>query len=232
MGAKAATATAARSGRLAKSAPAEGFLASRDVFEEDEDEGVETREPRSLRKDTGVRDASRNLSTIGSSRVWIKIIDLFPRNGDSQKSGFDYSVPSSPSIRNNPPMTIAHFRLPHPPSYHSPLPTNDYPSIPVNYLSFSPTGTHLFASPADGRSFRILELRPAGAMGSVTRGEVKGEVWDQYELRRGSTVGDVSDIKWNDDGRWIGVATGRGTIREYIYISATPRAHLDRYIPS
>lgn len=113
--------------------------------------------------------------------------------------------------------TIAHFKLP--PSRHS------VPSVPtrsrrfsevghsaVSHLAFSPDGTTLFAAPVDGRSFHLFELHPHTR--ASEKEQVQGEVWHLYELKRGNTASEVVEVNWSRDGRWIGVATGRGTVRK------------------
>ena len=85
---------------------------------------------------------------------------------------------------------------------------------PVSYLSFSPSGNQLFAAASDGRVFHIVDVHPAGALKLGVRGACKGEVWQLYELRRGSTAASVCEVTWDRECRWIGVGTGLGTIRE------------------
>jgi hypothetical protein len=135
---------------------------------------------------------------------WIKIIDLFSPEG---------------GIR-----TIAHFRLP--PSRHLGSPpstrnrrcseTHSSSSSTTAHLSFSPDGTTLFAAPMDGRSFHLFDIHPHLSSPASIKKEtqVQGEVWHLYELKRGNTAAEVSTVEWSRDGRWIGVATGRGTVRK------------------
>jgi len=114
--------------------------------------------------------------------------------------------------------TIAHFRLP--PSRHTvPNVTNGNRKFSetghsaVSHLAFSPDGTTLFAAPADGKSFHLFEIHPHSTSPG-NQAEVQGEVWHLYELRRGNTISEVVEVNWSRDGRWIGVATGRGTVRK------------------
>jgi WD40 repeat protein len=138
-------------------------------------------------------------STDSSSRIktggeWIKILDI-----------------SSSNMR-----TIAHFKLP--PSRTSGVPSvaartrrfSETGHSPVSHLAFSPDGTTLFAAPADGRSFHLFDIHPY----TQSSQQVQGEVWHLYELRRGNTASEVVEVKWSRDERWIGVATGRGTVRK------------------
>jgi WD40 repeat protein len=196
------------------------------------EEDVRARDPSSL---------SASLSTTGESGgEWIKIIDLFPRRRAPSTSrgtgGRRASLTATTSLTGTPPLPeiVAHFRLPSakPPSspaVSAPTRSRITPNStisPVSCLSFSPDGTRLLASPSDGRSLHILEVHPAGlhplnarissgnARTRNSTGLMGGEVWHQYELRRGNTSADVSDIQWSNDGRWVGVGTSRGTVRE------------------
>jgi WD40 repeat protein len=157
--------------------------------------------------------------------MWIKVIDLFPR--PSQKDR-DETTTASTSIGSNRsgklaapviPDLIAHFRLPATQSYipasHDSASANrpHPPSSSVAHLSFSPDGTHLFAAPKDGKAFHIFRLHPAGLLRDRLRGPCKGEAVHVYELRRGNTSASVCEVSWDSRGRWIGVGTGKGTIR-------------------
>jgi hypothetical protein len=93
--------------------------------------------------------------------------------------------------------TVAHFRVPVK-TLHS------VGEQGISLLSFSPDGTQLTAAQADGKACHVFQIHPG----------TKSEVLHLYELRRGNTVASVKEIVW--DARWIGVATGRGTIRECI----------------
>lgn len=199
MGAQAAQ--RATNGRMASSAPnqstlalAEGEVESRSLDDssvlDDSTTSVDTPSPSST------RDAESS-SSRKQGGEWIKMIDIC-------------------NFR-----TIAHFRLPA--SRHS------VPSVPtrsrrvseaghtaVSHLAFSPDGTTLFATPVDGRSFHLFDVHPhTPSEHQVCEAEqVQGEVWHMYELRRGNTASEVVEVKWSDDGRWIGTATGRGTVRK------------------
>jgi hypothetical protein len=189
---------------MAISAPANSTLA----LEEGEVESRSLDESSLLDESTTSIDppapsASPLRSTDSSSRIksggeWIKIIDI-----------------SSPNMR-----TVAHFKLP--PSRTSGVPSvaartrrfSEAGHSPVSHLSFSPDGTTLFAAPADGRSFHLFDIHPHVNPNAQSREQVQGEVWHLYELRRGNTASEVVEVKWSKDGRWIGVATGRGTVRK------------------
>jgi hypothetical protein len=135
--------------------------------------------------------------------VWVKIVDLFPRGN-----------------KNAEPDLVAQFRLPPSRTLVSPLQSQGVRShavqreYPIAQLSFSPEGSRLFASAADGRDFHILDVRPRGGGFIHRRGGSKGEVWDVYVLRRGNTAADVRSVSWAPDERWIAVSTGKGTVRE------------------
>jgi hypothetical protein len=100
----------------------------------------------------------------------------------------------------------------------------------VTHLAFSPDGTALFAAPADGRSFHLFEIHPHNTS-SQNQSEVQGEVWHLYELRRGNTVSEVVEVNWSSDGRWIGVATGRGTVRKLLSYRYGSIADIQMYSP-
>jgi len=205
MGAQAAS--RATNGRMASSAPTRSTF-----FEAGEDGEIESRSladssvldfddspssstmpllPHSSRPDTNVKGGE-----------WIKVVDL---GGSAMR-------------------TIAHFRLS--PSRHS-VPnistSGRYSEIghsSISHLSFSPDGTTLFASSVDGRSFHLFDIHPQPR--SETRKSqngVEGEVWHLYEMRRGNTVSEVTEVQWSGDGRWVGVATGRGTVRKSSLLS-------------
>ncbi|TXT07924.1 uncharacterized protein COLE_04848 [Cutaneotrichosporon oleaginosum] len=184
-GAKAAS--QASSGRLASSAPNDR------VLENLSSPTSETCESRS-HEDADIASPK----PLGG--VWVKILDLFPAS----------------SVE---PELIAHFRLPSLRHLVAAMPTQSPRSTiprdqPVVLLNFSPDGTRLFAAPADGRAFHVLEVRPRGAMLSRP-GPPKGEVWDTYVLRRGNTTASVRSVSWSPDGRYVAVGTGRGTVHVF-----------------
>jgi hypothetical protein len=157
--------------------------------------------------------------------MWIKVIDLFPRPSRLERdetTTASTSIGSSPSGKAATPVIpdfIAHFRLPPtqsyiPASYDSASATGPHSrGLSIAHLSFSPDGTHLFAAPKDGKAFHIFRLHPAGLLRDRLRGPCKGEAVHVYELRRGNTSASVCEVSWDSRGRWIGVGTGKGTIR-------------------
>lgn len=210
MGAQAAGRAANQ--RLASSAPARGGL------EIDANNGSPslgspeeaTSESRSLTESSILDDIPMAEPDVGGQ--WIKIIDL---------------CPSASSAHRQPPepTTIAHFRLPC--SRQVVPPINSHESLNaysqsryVSHLAFSPDGTGIFVSPADGRALHLFDIHPASPELPVPSGTVAGEVWHTYELRRGNTAAAVSEVQWSADGRWIGVATQRGTVRESLPLSS------------
>lgn len=161
---------------------------------------------------------------------WIKVVDLFPQRASEPQETIatQSSEPSSSSAHPaasgfNKPVVIAHYRLSSLFSFSPALSPqasrlSRQPSNPgqqtVSHLKFAPSGTQLFAASSDGRAFHLVDLHPAGAIKPGAKTECKGEAWHLYELRRGTTAATVNDVAWDKDGRWIGVGTGRGTIRE------------------
>lgn len=219
MGAKAAG--RARNGRLARSAPSEGSV----LLDEELDEGGS--ESRSLDNssllsgDGTVPDSGHDQLPVEGE--WIQVIDLLPRKRTSRRTAGHAIRAEDQASEPVGPEVIAHFRLPNsrpfnplPPDLVSrPRSSSNSAMAPVGHLAFSPDGTKLFAAPADGRVFHILDIHPAGLDAAGMQGEVRGEVWHQYELRRGNTAATVSEVQWSADGRWVGVATGKGTVREW-----------------
>ena len=215
MGAQAAS--RATNGRMATSAPTHSTL----PHEDGEVESRSLDDSSVLDESTPVEPSSPSpspsrVSGSGSSLKqggeWVKIIDLITSR------------------------TIAHFRLP--PSRHS-VPNvttrsrrvSDTGHSAVSHLAFSPDGTTLFAAPAHGRSFHLFEVHPDTAS-PQNPGEVQGEAWHLYELRRGNTVSEVVEVNWSSDGRWIGVATGRGTVRKLSRAHIGGTAHIQMCSPS
>jgi hypothetical protein len=215
MGAQAAS--RATNGRMATSAPTHSTLS----HEESEVESRSLDDSSVLDESTSVDPPSPSPSPLRGSGSdssmkqggeWIKIIDLSHSR------------------------TIAHFRLP--PSRHTvPHVTtgtrrfSETGHSTVSHLAFSPDGTTLFAAPADGRSFHLFEIHPQ-SIAPGNQSEVQGEVWHLYELRRGNTVSEVVEVNWSPDGRWIGVATGRGTVRKLSSLHPGEPADMQMYSPS
>lgn len=204
LGARAAN--QARNSRLARSAPAE---ASGSLADEERDDG--DTESRSLEESSVLEESiAPPAETTGE---WVQVVDVSARRR-----------PDAPDAANETGTSlavIAHFRAPRG-GLHPPLQSHiHYPASPgqvrdnqaISFLSFNATGTQLLVAPADGRIQHIFEINPHGATGAVPAA-VGGEVWHLYDLRRGNTSGSVCEVNWSKDGRWIGVGTGKGTIRE------------------
>lgn len=198
MGAQAAGRAANQ--RLASSAPARSSLD--EMTREDITASTSaTSESRSFEGSSHMDEAT-SVDQSDAGGQWVKVIDL--------------CAGGSGGIR-----TIAHFRLPRSKPLVSPSGNDTAQSRTISHLAFSPSGTSLFVAPRDGRVFHLVDIHPAspgrelilGRQG--VEGEVSGEVWHMYELRRGNTAAAVNEVKWSLDGRWVGVATQRGTVREY-----------------
>jgi len=225
MGARAAG--QARNGRLARSAPSEGP----GPLVKGDKTGVDN-EPRSL-EESHLLDEPISTVSPSSAAEWIKVLDLIPSSSRSNPNVVPTKVsacapsPSSSSRLASPALmeaeVIAHFRLPSNHSLTSSLASkppslarraSDLRSPSIALLSFSPSGTQLFAAPSDGRASHIVDIHPAGALKQVSRLECVGEAWHLFELKRGTTSASVCEVSWDKGGRWIGVGTGLGTVRE------------------
>ncbi|WRT70766.1 uncharacterized protein IL334_007765 [Kwoniella shivajii] len=227
MGAKAAN--RARNTRLAKSAPTD----TSGISAVDETEDLES-ESRSLDESSVLEEMSPSSPNIPHSE-WIKVVDLFPRPANKARSR-QSRRPSSTSKRTESKAsnqysvddaiegfeTIAHFRLPSssslpidPTSPNQSHRLSNNRSHPIAHLSFSPNGTQLLAAQDDGKSFHIVEFHPAGLDRGNVKGEVKGQVWHLYELRRGHTAAIVKEVRWDEEGKWVGVGTGKGTVHVF-----------------
>jgi hypothetical protein len=154
----------------------------------------------------------------GGAGSWIKIIDL-GRLPPTEAPISPYETSTARSTQADQIRTVAHFRLPtsassdylaHPPSRGDPGPSSR--SQAVAALSWNPDGKQLFAGPADGRVFHIFHMYPNAPRRRSK--EIQGDVLHLYELKRGSTAATVEGVVWDPAGRWIGVATERGTIRK------------------
>jgi len=222
----------ARNGRLARSAPVDGSVS---LDDDDDRRGGGDSESRSLDESSVIDEPMSTGSSLGGGE-WIKVVDLKPRSArkappkkDSPSLATTSGAPSISASQYPPeasssegPEVTAHFRLPLnqflAPSFPAePSQIKRHSSAlrpqPISNLSFSPSGTQLFAAAADGRIFHVFDIHPAGALSHEIKGECKGEVWHLYELRRGSTAASVCEVTWDKDGRWLGVGTGLGTIR-------------------
>jgi len=224
MGAKAAS--QARSNRLARSAPVEASGSLADV----ESEKNLNTEPKDIEEDNiadGIADTQIEDDRGGQ---WVRILDIRPRSrlpsatSRVARTVAHHAIVPSCSTGGLPqPEVIAHFRSP-PSRSHVPLAT-DHPrnrgiatprakSQRVSQLSFNPIGTQLLVALEDGKSQHVFEIHPVGAKRQMMHA-LCGEVWHLYELRRGNTAAKVVEVTWADDGRWVGVETSRGTIREF-----------------
>ena len=202
----------ARTTRLARSAPTDGS-GSLNESAGGEDDLENESEPRSLDGPSYFEDRTPFPSAVGGE--WIKIIDLFPRKAPAT---IDNLAESSSEAARSKSELVAHFRLPaRAPTTgaftHDERQTFRPRYLTASVLAFSPCGTRLLVAQADGRSAHIFDIRPAGTKRSAVRGHCKGQVWHLYELRRGTTIASVRMVNWSADGRWVGVATGRGTTR-------------------
>lgn len=205
MGARAAN--QARNSRLARSAPAEasGSLADEER-EDDETESKSAVEASVMEEAVGPEVEERG--------DWVQVVDLGRLAGNRLRG----TTGRSGSDASSQLPVVAHFQSP-PSRLVAPLPAQSvdqrlslHSRQAVSYLSFNALGTQLVVAPADGRVLHIFEISPSGAARNASG--VAGEVWHLYELRRGNTAGAVCEVKWSQDGRWVGVGTGRGTIRE------------------
>lgn len=184
--------------RLASSAPARSGL---EEVSRDDATAIAISESRSFEESSHMdMDDTQPVEQSDTAGQWVKVVDLCAGGAANSTK------------------TIAHFRLPRSKPLVSPSGSDTNQSRTISFLAFSPSGTSLFITPRDGRVFHVVDLHPAGpdrVLGQPgVEGEVYGEVWHMYELRRGSTAAAVSEVKWSLDGRWIGVATQRGTVRK------------------
>lgn len=91
-------------------------------------------------------------------------------------------------------------------------------------MSFNPDGTQLAVAQADGRAAHVFQIHPRGInrareqrAGDATGtglGMGMGMVYHMYELKRGNSAADIQSVQWDEGGRWIGLVSGSGTIRE------------------
>ncbi|GAA5977579.1 hypothetical protein JCM11641_006869 [Rhodosporidiobolus odoratus] len=95
-------------------------------------------------------------------------------------------------------------------------------SQPLALLSFSPSSTSLLTASATAHAFDVFELKPAVRIGvSATSSSPSsapaplGQVWHRYRLQRGYTSAQATSATWSTDGRFVSVATGKGTAHVY-----------------
>lgn len=198
----------ARASGMAKSAPARESV----LLEEDDEAGPS--ESRSMEESFPIEEHASVYGAGDECGRWIKIVDLGRLLPDDP--------PSSPYAETPPKLSramvsadkvIAHFRLPTAASQHFPSHFSSGAAVPsgIAHLSWNHDGTQLFVAPSGGRVSHILQVHPAGSLDR--RGELHGEVLHLYELRRGATAAKVQEVKWDRNGRWIGVTTDKGTTR-------------------
>ncbi|ORY92907.1 hypothetical protein BCR35DRAFT_298510 [Leucosporidium creatinivorum] len=108
------------------------------------------------------------------------------------------SRPRKPSRGTSPSLkTLAHFR----PYSH-----------PIALLSLSPSSSSILTASSYGHSFEIFEFKPAVRVGAAAKGDASsGMVWHRYRLHRGLTAARAVGAEWAEDGRFVGVGTGKGT---------------------
>jgi hypothetical protein len=92
----------------------------------------------------------------------------------------------------------------------SSLITQFSPSLsPPSILSFSPSSTEILVGNEEATHFDIFEIRLASRR---SRRDIREKVWHRYRLERGMTRAEVKEVRWREDGREVGIVTGRGTI--------------------
>jgi hypothetical protein len=101
----------------------------------------------------------------------------------------------------------------------------------IAHLTFLAAGaTPLLAvAPRDGQRVAVFQIRPRapGREGAGAEGGAAGVganvnamemPWHLYDLRRGLTSARVDSVVWEKAGLYVGVATGRRTLREYPFV--------------
>ncbi|CDZ96326.1 WD40 repeat protein [Phaffia rhodozyma] len=131
----------------------------------------------------------------------VQIIDLHPLSSASVNSTGPNTLSSLPANRS----PLVHF-------YPSPTARS---AQPINHLSFSPNSQMLLISQAPSCSFAVVEIRPPRKSPHPAPGHSSGEVWERYVLRRGVSEAVVKSVSWDNAGRWVAVATGKGTLHVY-----------------
>ena len=95
----------------------------------------------------------------------------------------------------------------------------------IAHLAFAGVGATpiVCVAPRDGQRVAVFQIRPGGAgpgapatpATAAAREPAVAEMpWHWYDLRRGVTSARVDSVVWEKTGRWVGVATGRRTVRE------------------
>ncbi|GJE97284.1 hypothetical protein PsYK624_135000 [Phanerochaete sordida] len=103
---------------------------------------------------------------------------------------------------------------------------------PVSLVQFSADGTSLLVALRGGHVMKAFQLRPtrrhAGSAGDTDGLEAP---WHIYDLRRGRTSAIVDSLTWAHDGRWMAVATEKGTVHVFATNPyggpSDERSHLD-----
>lgn len=146
------------------------------------------------------RLSSQGASSSATSGT-VLVVDLLSSSPTLPPSSSAKSRPRKPSRGAAPILKIlAHFR--------------PYPH-PVALLSLSPSSSSILTSSTYGHSFEIFELKPAVRRGVATKVDASdGKVWHRYRLHRGLTAARAVGAEWAEDGRFVGVGTGKGTARE------------------
>ena len=182
-----------------------------------------------------------------AASAWVTVLDLMPllsgtplhqppgpNPGLGPGSSTGLRVGSCPGLSG--PRRVACF-VPFPPE-----PTA------IAHLAFSGVGATplLCVAPCDGHRVAVFQIRPgsgvtgaAGVVGAgagvsgagagagtgrgagtgAREGAVAEMPWHWYDLRRGVTNARVDGVVWEKTGRWVGVATGRRTVRECRFVT-------------
>ena len=93
---------------------------------------------------------------------------------------------------------------------------------PISLLQFSQDGTMLMVATSGGQTMKVFQLRPAptgvrhlsGASSIHNTTSLDSPV-HMYDLRRGRTSAVVDSLTWAHDGRWVAVATEKGTVHVF-----------------
>lgn len=87
---------------------------------------------------------------------------------------------------------------------------------PISLIQFSHDGTSLMVATRGGHTMKVYQLRPA-RRGRNATGADGGLLppWHTYDLRRGRTSAVVESLTWAHDGRWMAVATEKGTVHVF-----------------
>lgn len=88
---------------------------------------------------------------------------------------------------------------------------------PISLLQFSHDGTSLMVATSGGQTMKVYQLRPSPALISNAGAASAGPSppWHIYDLRRGRTSAIVDSLTWAHDGRWMAVATEKGTVHVF-----------------